>query len=63
MPDETRGPETPETPVPAEPPPVSDAVRQTMLQLANWQEITERIKERVRTSKLKPPEDPPEVIS
>ena len=66
MDDETAGAENPNDPEvpsrPIEPPPLAEVVRNALLRLADWQEVTERIKTRVRTSKLKPPPEPPEII-
>ena len=42
--------------------PLSDVVKRTLLELADWQEETRRITERVRTSNIKPPPEPPEII-
>jgi len=67
MHDETPGPPKPieadarASALPVDPP-LADVVRKTLLELADWQEVTERIKTRVRTSKLKPPPEPPEII-
>jgi hypothetical protein len=63
MPEEKPVPSSPEaTGVSIKPVPLSEVVSRTLLELAEWQEVTERMKERVRTSKLKPPEEPPEII-
>ena len=57
-------PNEPEVPLPStEASPLSDVVKNTLLGLADWQEVTERIKARVRTSKLKLPHKPPDIIS
>ncbi len=61
MSEDLRGSDKPDLPL--QPPKnLSDVVQSTLLQLAAWQETLEKIKERNRTSQIKPPKEPPEVI-
>ena len=54
-------PQEPDAPAPQKPAePVSDAVRRTLLELANWQDVAERMKARNSTRKLPHPEPLPE---
>lgn len=65
MPDKMREPDNPDT-LKSEkttPESLSDVVKKTLRELAEWQEVTRRMQDRNRTSQIKPAEEPQEIIS
>jgi hypothetical protein len=55
--------DAPEVNPPKETEPLQEVVRRALLQVADLQDLEQKIKERIRTSQVQPPEEPPEIIS